>query len=83
MPDINGIKIEPKISLNIGNKGDDENGGDGGTVMIITEKLTGNGKISANGGDGKKGGKGGQVHIQAKQNSFTGEISANGGKSEK
>lgn len=83
MSDINGVKVELPISLNFGKASSPNDGGDGGSIFIITEEMTGNGKILANGGDGKNGGKGGQVHIQAKKNNFTGDISANGGKSVK
>ena len=83
MSDNNGIKVEPHLSLNLGKGNKSDDGGDGGSIFIITEEMKGEGKISANGGKGKNGGKGGQIHIQAKKNNFTGEISVDGGKSEK
>lgn len=83
MSDINGVKVELPITLNFGKGGNIGDGGDGGSILIIADEMTGIGKISANGGDGKNGGKGGLINIQAKKSNFTGDISANGGKSEK
>jgi len=83
MADINNIKIEPHIKLpklQFGNGGSSGRGGDGGQVILITEKLTGGGLISVDGGDGTVGGNAGKVHVQAKVNQFKGKISAKGGR---
>ncbi len=58
-------------------------GGDGGSIFIISEKLTGSGNISANGGDGDIGGRGGKVRVETIENKFKGNISTNGGDSKK
>lgn len=82
MVDINNIKIEPHIKLpkiQFGKSGNNGRGGDGGQIVLITEKLTGSGRISVDGGDGTVGGNAGKVHIQAKENRFKGKISAKGG----
>lgn len=83
MGDINNIKLEPhfniKSLLRIGKSTDISKGGDGGQIVIISEHISGEGKIIADGGDGTPGGKGGNIQIQAKNNSFTGNISARGG----
>lgn len=55
-------------------------GGDGGSIFIFSNKLSGNGKISVNGGDGTVPGRGGHIHIQTLQSDFQGAIEANGGK---
>lgn len=55
-------------------------GGHGGEVFIITEKISGDGSISADGGDGDIGGNAGKVHIESKVHNFTGKVSARGGK---
>lgn len=81
MADINNIKLEPHFKLNIGKAGQKGNGGEGGTILIITEDLSGTGTISSDGGDGIMGGKGGKVIIEAKRNKYKGKISATGGKS--
>ena len=60
-------------------------GGSGGSIYIITNTITGNGTIKANGGDGGNGkggggGSGGRISIsQFSTNTFTGNISAFGG----
>lgn len=56
-------------------------GGEGGQVFIITENISGNGKITADGGDGEMGGNAGKIHIESKTNNYSGNISAKGGKS--
>jgi HNH endonuclease len=55
-------------------------GGEGGTISLITERLSGSGKILAEGGRGSIGGKGGKIHIQSRINKFSGTISSSGGK---
>jgi len=79
MVDFNGIKVEPHFKLDIGKSARKGNGGDGGSILIFTEHLSGNGKVLADGGNGKQGGKGGNINIIAKKNNFKGEISAKGG----
>ena len=54
-------------------------GGDGGTVMLVTQDLSGSGKITAEGGKGIIGGKGGKIQIQTETNNFKGTVSASGG----
>jgi len=54
-------------------------GGDGGEIIMISEKFSGYGVISTDGGKGIVGGKGGKIHIQTKKNSFKGSISSKGG----
>jgi len=81
MADFNNFKIEPHIKLNIGKAGRDGSGGEGGTILIITEDLCGTGGLIADGGNGIIGGKGGSVIVEAKRNRFRGRISAKGGKS--
>ena len=56
-----------------------KNGGDGGEILIISRKLSGNGKIEADGGNGYVGGKGGNVTLISDSNQFTGKVSAKGG----
>lgn len=80
MMDFNGIKISPNIKLNFGKSGKNARGGDGGSIVILTEDINGSGKIIADGGDGQKGGAGGNINIIAEENRFRGEISAKGGK---
>lgn len=58
-------------------------GGDGGSVIIISKKISGSGCISARGGSGDVGGKGGRVHIETIENDFKGSISTDGGDSKK
>lgn len=85
MGDINNIKFEPHFKLPkilFGKAGANGQGGQGGSIFVITEELTGEGEITADGGDGSIGGRGGQIHIQAKNNYFKGKISAKGGKGE-
>jgi hypothetical protein len=81
MVDFNNIKVEPHLKLIIGKSSKNGNGGDGGSILIFSEHIKGNGKITADGGKGKKGGKGGNINIIAKKNEFGGEISAKGGES--
>lgn len=79
MGDISSIKIEPHFKLpkiQFGKSGKKGEGGNGGTIVIFTEEMTGSGVILA---DGEMGGKGGNIHIEAKRNSFKGKISAKGG----
>ncbi len=81
--DINNIKFEPHIKLpkiQFGKNGKIGQGGDGGQVVIITEKLLGDGEITTDGGDGIIGGKGGKIHIEARIDKFQGKLSANGGR---
>jgi len=54
-------------------------GGDGGEIILISEKFSGDGTVSAEGGKGIIGGKGGKIHIRTKHNNFTGKLSAKGG----
>ena len=77
--DINGIKIEPKINLTFGKSGKNNQGGDGGSIMIISEEFRGSGLITADGGDGEIAGKGGNINIHTKRNQFKGIVSAKGG----
>lgn len=83
MSDINGVKIEPKVSLNFGNSGKNNQGGQGGSIIIISEELNGSGLITADGGEGEVGGNGGSINIQTKRNNFKGTLSAKGGRSTK
>lgn len=79
MSDLNGIKLEPHISINLG-KSPMGKGGNGGPIMIVAETLTGTGEIITDGGDGRVGGNAGKINIQVKHNKFKGKISAKGGK---
>lgn len=83
MGDINNIKFEPHLKfskIQFGKAGSNGRGGNGGQVILITEKLMGGGTISVDGGEGMTGGDAGKVNIQAKENYFKGKISAKGGK---
>lgn len=80
MPDINILKLSPKINLSIGYDGKNGQGGEGGQVLIVCEKIKGSGTISTDGGNGLIGGKGGKIFIKTKQNLFNGKVSAKGGK---
>ncbi len=81
MVDLNAVKIEPHFNFKSSKAGRKEQGGQGGTILIFSEKIKGSGKISADGGDGQTGGSGGSIRIIAKDNNFRGKISAKGGKS--
>lgn len=78
MLDFNAVKFSPKINLFKKNKA--RKGGDGGQITIITEKLSGSGKIIADGGSGQIGGKRGKININSKTSSFIGTLSTKGGK---
>ncbi|MDD5530463.1 MAG: T9SS type A sorting domain-containing protein [bacterium] len=61
-------------------------GGSGGSVWLQTNKLTGNGLISAKGGNGSNGssadggaGAGGRLNVWYQQSSFTGRVDVSGG----
>lgn len=83
MYDCNNVKLEPHFKLQFGKGGKKGQGGDGGQVILMTENLSGEGRITTDGGDGEIGGKGGHVYIDAKENKFKGGISAKGGRSVK
>ncbi len=83
MTDFNNIKLEPHIKLNFGKPDKKGCGGQGGSVLIYTEKIEGTGSILADGGDGVRGGNGGNINIIAKENKFKGKISAQGGRNTK
>lgn len=68
--------------LLMGAAGGPGQGGQGGTVMIIAEKMIGGG-IDVSGGDGEIGGNAGTAVLQVKDLNLTAEIKAKGGKSNK
>ena len=78
MIDINAIK-NLNLKLKFGKTDSKDEGGQGGSILIISEEIKGNGQITADGGDGIKGGKGGSVNIIAQKNKLRGKISAKGG----
>ena len=77
---VNDVNSGKRIMM--GAAGDFGQGGQGGTVMITAEKMTG-GNINVNGGDGQIGGSGGNVILNVKDLSLTEKIHAKGGKSKK
>lgn len=76
-------KSDRLMNINTTQSIDLKKGGDGGQIFIISENISGNGKITADGGDGEMGGNAGKIHIESKTNSYSGNISAKGGKSAK
>lgn len=77
---IDNLNLVKDLKLTFGRGAKKGQGGDGGQILIVSEKIKGKGAISTDGGDGLAGGKGGKIHIKTKQNLFSGKISAKGGK---
>jgi hypothetical protein len=80
MIDLNAIK-NLNLKLNIGKSGAKGKGGHGGSILIISEELKGDGQISAEGGKGTTGGRGGSIRIISKKSKLTGQITTEGGDS--
>ena len=78
MIDLNAVK-NLNVKLNIGKGNQKGEGGQGGSILIVSDEIRGRGKISAEGGKGFRGGMGGNINIISKKNKFRGKISAKGG----
>jgi hypothetical protein len=76
----NNNNLIKNLKLNFGKNSKKGQGGQGGSILIYCEEISGSGEISATGGDGIIGGEGGSINVIANKNNFSGKINVSGGK---